>query len=412
MESWKTRFFTIWLGQAFSLISSELVQFALVWWLTEYTHSGIVLGVASMIALLPRAIGGPFIGALVDLWDRRRIMMLADTTVALASLGLAILFLYGTPKIGFIYLVILIRAIGQAFHSPAMLASTSLLVPSKHLNKIAGLNQTWSGFIMIAAPPLGAVLLNLLPLHIIMILDVIGALIAVLPLLFIPIPQPKATHQTILSIQELSRNIAEGFRYLKKWPGAVNMLTISTLVNFLSRPAFQLLSLLAATRFSGDEKNFAILAAAMGCGVVVGGILMSTWDGFKRRMQTSLCGILGMGTAILVIGLTPTSTFVVAVGAIFLGGAMMPVCMSPIEALVQNSVEPSIQGRVFMLMQSASTITSPISLALAGLLSDTLSSQSWYIGAGILILLIGLIGFMSPSVLNLGALKQVPQQPE
>ena len=138
---WKNRFFTIWLGQAFSLISSELVQFALVWWLTDRTQSGTVLGFASMIALLPEAITGPFIGALVDRWNRRRIMIFADTIVAIASLTLALLFLIGSPKIGLIYLLILIRAVGQAFHSPAMLASTSLLVPSAHLDRIAGLTR-------------------------------------------------------------------------------------------------------------------------------------------------------------------------------------------------------------------------------------------------------------------------------
>lgn len=411
-NTWKVRFFTIWLGQAFSLISSELVQFALVWWLTDHTQSGTVLGISSMIALLPEAICGPFVGALVDRWDRRRTMMLADTTVALASLGLALLFLGGTPEVGFIYLLILVRAFGQVFHSPAMLASTSLLVPASHLNKIAGINQTWSGFIMIAAPPLGALLLNLLPLHTIMITDIVGALIAVLPLLFISIPQPQTDTQTNFTFQEFKRSVADGFRYLKRWRGAINMLVISTLVNFLSRPAFQLLSLLATKRFYGDEGSFALLAAAMGGGVVVGGILISAWGGFKRRMLTSLFGILGMGAAILVMGLTPSSAFEVAVGAIFVGGAMMPVCMSPIEALIQNSVEPSMQGRVFMLMKSASTIVSPISLALAGILSDSIGIQSWYIGAGILILFVGLAGFMSPRVLNLGAMERVPQRLE
>ena len=220
-----------------------------------------------------------------------------------------------------------------------------------------------------------------MPLHAIMFIDVLGALLAVLPLIFISIPQPPSTCQPGCRPGEFKRAVVEGFRYLKNWPGAVKMLTISTTVNFLSRPAFQLLSLLAATRFCGDEGNFAWLAAAMGCGVVAGGILMSTWGGFKRRMQTSLFGILGMGAAILVVGLVPTSGFKIAVGAIFVGGAMMPICMSPIEALVQNSVDHSMQGRIFMLMKSASTCVSPISLALAGILSDSFSIQAWYIGA-------------------------------
>jgi MFS transporter, DHA3 family, macrolide efflux protein len=404
MRRWKVKFLAVWTGQGFSLITSEMAQFALVWWLTESTGSATALGIATMLALLPQAVGGPFVGALVDRWNRRLVMIVADSVVALASLALAYLFVTNRIRLEYVYLIMFVRAIGQAFHSPAMLASTSLMVPETQLTRIAGLNQTVAGFVMVAAPALGALLMSFLSLSSIMMIDVGGAVIAILPLLFVVIPQPPETSdKRRLGPGAVLRDVKDGLRYLRGWPGAIGMLIISTSINFLSRPAFQLVSVLVDRHFAGDEGEFAVMGVAMGVGVMAGGILVGTWGGFKRRMETSLWGIVGMGTAILVIGLTPSSSFGLAVGAIFAGGMMMPVCISPIESLVQITVEPTVQGRVFTFMQSASTMVSPISMALAGVLFDSLAPQLWYVGAGITALAIGVIGFRTPRVLNLGA---------
>lgn len=87
---WKTRFFTIWGGQAISIIGSQLVQFALIWYLTVQTGSATVLATASLVGLLPNVILGPFIGTLVDRWDRRRIMLVSDTVITLVTIGLLV----------------------------------------------------------------------------------------------------------------------------------------------------------------------------------------------------------------------------------------------------------------------------------------------------------------------------------
>ena len=85
-------FLTLWVGQVFSLLGSQLVQFSLIWWLTQQTGSATVLAVASIVGLVPQVVLGPFVGPLVDRWNRKRTMILADAAVALATLGLALLF--------------------------------------------------------------------------------------------------------------------------------------------------------------------------------------------------------------------------------------------------------------------------------------------------------------------------------
>jgi DHA3 family macrolide efflux protein-like MFS transporter len=171
-QPWARRFFTIWTGQAFSLFGSQLVQFALVWWLTISTGSATVLATATLMAMLPQVLFSPFTGALVDRWNRRAIMLAADSVIALATLLLAALFASGAIQVWRLYAIMFIRSVGGAFHWPAMQASTTLMVPKDQLTRVAGMNQTLYGVMGIVAPPIGALLVSALPMN--------GPLIAVL----------------------------------------------------------------------------------------------------------------------------------------------------------------------------------------------------------------------------------------
>jgi len=157
-KPWKPAFFTIWGGQALSILGSQLVQFALIWYLTILTGSATALATAALVGMLPNIILGPFIGALVDRWNRRRVMLASDSLVALATVALAILFALDLVQVWHIYVVMFIRALAGTFHSNAMSASTTLMVPVEHLTRVQGLNQLLNGGLNVAAAPLGALL--------------------------------------------------------------------------------------------------------------------------------------------------------------------------------------------------------------------------------------------------------------
>src|SRR4051794_36486257 len=118
MTHWRTRFFTIWTGQALSLLGSGLVQFALVWWLTTETGSATVLALATMVAMLPAICIGPFAGAVAARWNRRAILILADGTVAAATLVLLLVYMGGGMQVWHIYAAMFVRAAAGAFHFP------------------------------------------------------------------------------------------------------------------------------------------------------------------------------------------------------------------------------------------------------------------------------------------------------
>ncbi len=283
-RAWKVKFFSIWVGQLFSLLGSSLVQFALVWYLTKTTGSAAVLAGATIAAILPEIFLGPFVGALVDRWNRRLIMIVADGMIALCTAALVVLFYLNAVEIWQIYLLLFLRSLGGAFHWPAMQASTSLMVPEEHLARVAGINSAFRGIIAIIAPPLGALLMDLLPMYSVLAVDILTAFLAILPLLFISVPQPKGTTTTPLtSPRQLWREVLEGVKFLRGWPGAMSLVFIATFINFLLAPSDTLMPLLVKNHFNGGAWELSFLASAMGVGFVVGGLALGIWGGFKRR---------------------------------------------------------------------------------------------------------------------------------
>ena len=409
-QHWKPRFFTIFAGQALSLFGSSLVQFALVWYLTRQTGSATILATATLVAMLTQILLGPFAGALIDRWDRRLVMITADGGIALATLGLALLFYLGKVQIWHIYVVLLLRSTGGAFHWPAMSASTSLMVPSNQLSRVAGMQQTLMGLVSIVAPPTGALVISVLPTEGVLSIDILTAIIAIIPLIFISIPRPEI-EKTAAGQENNSylEEVKEGFRYVAAWPGLLVLILVASFLNFLLTPISALTPLLVTKFFQKGALELGLTDSFWGIGMILGGVVLSAWGGFKKRIITSLLGIIGLGFGVILIGLAPMDKFWIALAGMALTGFMNPITNGPLQAVLQTTVKPGMQGRVMSLLNSAATAMSPISLALAGPVSDYFDIRFWFIAGGIATLLIGISGFFIPVMMNLEDNHQTPR---
>jgi DHA3 family macrolide efflux protein-like MFS transporter len=403
-SKWAPLFFTIWTGQTLSWIGSAVAQFGLVWWITEKTGSATVLAVATLLSMLPGVVLGPLVGALIDRWNRRIVMLVADGIIALASLCLAYLFWVDSMQVWHLYVVMVVRAFGGTFHWPANQASISLMVPKEHLPRIAGLNQTIGGAVNIISPPVGALLLQVMPLHWIMMIDVITALFSILPLLFIIIPQPDkaaAEASTVSAVSAIWEDILGGFRYIWNWRGLFWLLMIAMLINFFVNPAMSLVPILVTRHFKGGALELGWLNASWGVGMVVGGLVLGAWGGFRNRSHTMLMGIVGLGIGILMVAFAPMNLLPLAIAGFFVGSMMNAITNGSAFALLQTIVEPKLQGRVFTVVMSMAGAISPLSLAVGGPIADWLGVRTLYFIAGGALVLISVIGMMSPVLLNL-----------
>ncbi len=402
--NWAARFFTIWTGQAVSLLGSSLVQFALVWYLTKETGSATVLATATLAALLPQIVLGPFIGALVDRWSRRIIMIVADSSIAVATLGLVWLFASGRIEVWHIYVIMAIRSMGGAFHSPAMTASTSLMVPEKHLARVAGANQTLQGIITIAAPPLGALLIETISTQNVLLIDVFTALVAVLPLFFISIPQPQNQVEQANGSREKTsywQDLRAGFRYVRQWKGLFWLILLAMMLNFLLGPTSALLPLVITKIFGGGALELGWVESTFGVGIIIAGILLSIWGGFKRRIITSFLGIVGIGISVTAVGLVPANMFYLLLVANFFVGFAQVFANGPLNAIFQASVAPEMQGRVFSLLGAGATAMMPIGLMIAGPLSDLVGIRFWFLFGGSICVLMAVAATFNSAIMNI-----------
>lgn len=384
-------FWTIWGGQAVSLAGSQAVQFALIWWLTVQTRDARILTLATALGLLPQVVLGPLIGVFVDRWNRKKIMWIADAGVALAAAGLAFLFASGRANPVQVLILLFLRALGAAFHAPAMLASTTLMVPPSRLNRVQGLNQGLQGLMQVLTPPLGALLIGILSMALVMCVDVVTALAALIPLMLIAIPQPSTTPGSPEERQRVIPAFIEGLGFLRNRTGHLLLVSMSAAINLFLVPAFSLLPLLVENSLKGEAVDLAWLTSAFGLGMLLGGLAVSVWRGPEKRIVSVLAGVGALGISVLAVGILPLRLpFLTA--AILAVGLAAPFVNGPAQVILQTTIPPEMQGRVFSLITSLAGLTAPLGLGVAGFAAEWLGLRSWYVGAGLTCLALSLVG--------------------
>jgi DHA3 family macrolide efflux protein-like MFS transporter len=384
-EHWQPRFWSIWVGQALSLIGSALTQFVLVWWITSKTGSPSAVATAALMAMLPQALLGPIGGAFADRYPRRVIMIAADSITALCMVLLIALFATGRIEIWHAYVLMFVRSAMQAFQMPASAASTPMLVPNSWLVRVAGFNQLLQGIMSIAAAPLGALALGFLPIQGALMIDVVTALLGIVPLLLFKIPQfraPKIVGGNLL------RDLREGVRYVGRWGGMKRLMLVLALVVFTVMPVFALMPLLITTHFNGGVNDVALMEGMAGLGIILGGLLMTVWRGFSNRMVTMLI-MFGLSCATAAFGaIVPGSMLWAAVAGYFLSGATYSVGNVPLMAIIQGAVPNQMLGRVNSLMSTIMGYAGPLGMLAFGALGEIAGIRAVFIiGAGLSALL-------------------------
>jgi MFS transporter, DHA3 family, macrolide efflux protein len=386
------KFFVMWFAQAFSLIGTVVVEFALAWYLTRETGSATVLAVAMLMALVPQIVLGPFIGPLVDRWDRKKIMIFADLSISLVTAALVLLFLTETIQIWHIYVAMVLRSIGQTFHFPAFLASVATIVPEKHLTRAGGLNQMLQGIVNIGAPPLGAFLMELLPMQSILAIDIGTAVIAVAFILPLAIPNPART--TLSAKLDIIGDMVQGFRYLMKKRGLMMLTWIFAVVGLFTGPAISLFPMLVNRNLGGEVMKLGWLNAAIGIGTIAAGLLLGIWGGFKKRVYSLITGMFICGITCFMLGFTSEKLFYFMLVNSALMGASFALIDAPYLAIMNSVVVKDMQGRMFTLGNSLSGIAMPLGLAVAGPVADNIGIEwIYFISGGVYVVLTALAMF-------------------
>jgi DHA3 family macrolide efflux protein-like MFS transporter len=243
-------------------------------------------------------------------------------------------------------------------------------------------------------------------------IDIGTAILAVLPLLFLSIPNPP--RQTALADGTTRKtsywhDLREGFTYVVKWPGLLGLILLAMMLNFLLVPSSSLTPLVVTKVYGKGVVELGWTETLFGAGVILGGLVLSAWGGFKRKIVTSLAGVLGIGAGVMLVGLAPGNLFYLILVANFIMGVTQVFANGPLTAIFQSAIEPDMQGRVLSLIGAGATAMMPLSLLVAGPLSDRLGVRFWYLLGGGLCILVTLIAFTIPAIMNIENNRQTPQ---
>lgn len=394
---WALRYWSIFVGQALSLFGSAVTQFVLIWWITDTTGSVAALAAAGLAALLPQALLSPLGGTFADRYSRRLLMIIADATSAVCMITLIVLFQLGRIELWHIYTMMCIRSAMQAFQAPADAASVAMLVPASFLPRAAGLTQTLFGIMMIAAAPLGALVISIMPIGMALSIDVITALLAIVPLLIFTIPQPKIPkHQRT----GLWREFRDGLQFVWGNPGLRHLYGLLAGVVLMVMPSSTLVPLLIKQHFGGGAAQVGIMEGLGGVGLIAGGLFVFALTP-KRLIQWVLYGFAISCFALALAAVAPRNMFWLAVAWWIVSSFAFAMGNAPLTTLIQTTIPNHMQGRALSLLSTVMGLAAPVGLALAAPLGELIGVRGLFVLMGVLGGAVSLCGFLSPALRQL-----------
>lgn len=375
-------------GQGLSEIGSQVVQFALIWYLTIDSKSGSIVTLATIAAMVPLVIMMPLGGVLADRYSRRKLICVADGTVALATLALMAFFVLGYGNYAVIMVALCVRGFGQGIQVPTVGALLTQLVPEEQLGRYNGYNSSINAAMTLLSPLLAGALIAILPIYWVLAVDIVTAVIGIGILLFrVSAPPPKDAGQA--RDRHPLQELVSGARYL--WGNGFlrPMLGYFSLINLLAVPVALLTPLQVVRTFGADMWRLPSMQTAFSVGMIAGGLLVGVWGVRTRRVTTMMIALSALGSLTVLLGMP--NNFVFYCFWMVLSGFFLPFLNIPAMTMVQLIVDDSHMGRVYSLLLMVSHAVFPIGMVLVGPLADRISIELMLIVSGIAMIAVALL---------------------
>ncbi|MEW5826024.1 MAG: MFS transporter [Candidatus Bipolaricaulota bacterium] len=361
-------FSLVWLGQFVSLLGSGMTQFAITLWAYQLTGRATALALVGFFAFAPVVLFSPLAGAIVDRVPRKTVMILSDLAAGLSTIVLFLLHLTGRLQLWHLFVTGFLAGAFGAFQFPAYSAAISLMMEKRHYaraNAMIGLAEAASGII---APMLAGGLLLLIGIRGIFLIDIATFAVAIGALLIVFIPEPERS-ACVASRSSLWQDSLFGFRYILASRSLLGLQLVFFFANLVSTFGFTTFAPMILARTSSDSLVFGSVQMSFGIGGVAGGLIMTAWGGFRRRVHGVLLGmILSSLFGTLLLGVARSLP-------IWMAGAVATSCLLPLingsnQAIWQAKVPPALQGRVFATRRLIAQISVPLAMLAAGPLAD------------------------------------------
>lgn len=389
-QQWRKKYLTILSGQTISLIGSSAVQFALIWWLTNESKSAIMLSLAGLSAYLPQLFLGPFVGVWLDRLNRKYVVIVADLFMGVVALILSLWFLWGNPGYLVVIVALFLRSLANVFHTPSIQSIVPLLVPEEELVKANSWNQFLQSGAFMLGPVIGAAMFAAMPLWVILLTDLLGALAACMTLAIVEVPIIPRSEE---SMQHYLQELKEGINVFKENPPLLVVMIFSFFIMIFFLPLGILFPLMTNVHFELSAWFASVVEFSYAVGMMVSAFLIGMKKEWPEKLLAAQLANVGLAITFIGSGLAPANLagYWLFVFFCILMGSVGNLYNIPFTAYLQETVAPEKLGRVFSLFGSVMSGAMPIGLLLAGPLSDKFGITTWFLISGILTLVFSLL---------------------
>ncbi|CAN1522387.1 ProP Permeases of the major facilitator superfamily [Microbacteriaceae bacterium] len=393
MPGWKKKVSVFLVGQTITTFGSLLVQYALLWHLTLTTKSGVVLALAAVFGFLPQAVVSIFAGVWADRVNRKLMIIVSDSTIALATLVLAFFMLSGVDDLWLVFLVMAVRSVGAGIQMPAISALIPQIVPTDKLMRVNGINSSVQSSLLIIGPVAAAGIYSTVSLAAILFVDVVTAVIglSLLGTIAVPTLSRAASNDKPSYFTDLKEGLSYIFSHdLVRW-----VMVIYSIVFLLVVAPSNLSPLMLVRTFGSDVWLLTILELSFGIGMVAGGALMAIFASKMDRLGMMVGTSILFGVLAVVMGFT--TNLILFYSLFFLIGLAVPAFSTSSMTLLQETVEPERQGRVFGFVGIVMAVAMPLGMAVLGPLADIVSVEMLLIATGAITVLIAVVAVLLPA---------------
>lgn len=390
-DSWKKTAAIFLTGQTLSLLGSSLVQYALMWYVTLESGSGVMMTIYVAAGFVPTFLLSPLAGVWADRYDRKRLIVLADGGIALVTLIMALAFSVYGESLWLIFVAAAFRAVGQAVHQPAVGAILPQFVPEDQLMRVNGIYGTIQSVNMLASPVLAGLLMSLMPLQGIFLIDVGTATLAILLIQFFLKVPPHARAGEVPTTTHW-QDLLEGFRYIRSHKYLVPFFSFLAVILILITPAAMLTPLQTARTYGKEVWRLTGIEMTFSIGMMAGGGLLALWGGFKNRMHSMAFSTILMALCTIGLGLAPEFWLYLTAMGVF--GVALAFYNTPSMVILQEHVEPEFLGRMMSVSTMLFTSLFPLSMVFFGPLAESVSIEAILLVTGALVLAVSLGAFL------------------
>lgn len=385
---WMKRTTLFLTGQTISLFGSAVVQYAISWHITLTTKSGLMMTVATLCGFLPQLLISLFAGVWADRFDRKKLIIISDSMIAICTAILAIFFALGFTELWLLFVISAIRSLGAGVQTPAVSAFLTELVPQDKLMRVNGINSSIQSVVMILSPLVAGALYGIVGLRYIFWVDVFTAIIGIAIMFILKVE--KRTIEKIDTEEHFFQDMLSGINYVGKTKWLRQFLVFYLLLTILFGPVVFLTPLMVARSFGEEPWRLVTHEIVFSVGSIIGGLLAGFLDNkFKNKVTMVVLGCIGFGLTTTLMGFSPN--FWIYLGIMFPMGIIMPFINTGSITVLQTKVKPELIGRVFGLVSIIGSAGMPLSMVIFGPLADVMSVEIQLIISGIIMILISLV---------------------